>query len=112
MARLYSNENVPLPVVEELRKLGHDVVTSHESGTANRSVPDEAVLEFAISEERVLLTLNRKHFLRIHRATPEHFGIIACTFDPNFSRQAQRVHQAVLAAADLRNQFLRVNRPF
>jgi hypothetical protein len=24
MARLYSNENFPLPVVEELRRLGHD----------------------------------------------------------------------------------------
>ena len=47
MGRFYSNENFPLPVVEELRKLGHDVVTSHESGNANRSVPDEAVLEFA-----------------------------------------------------------------
>ena len=111
MGRFYSNENFPLPVVEELRKLGHDVVTSHESGNANRSVPDEAVLEFASSEERVLPTLNRKHFLRIHRATPEHFGIIACTFDPNFGSQAQRVHQASLAAGDLRNQFLRLNRP-
>jgi hypothetical protein len=27
MARLYSNENFPLPVVEELLRLGHDVLT-------------------------------------------------------------------------------------
>ncbi len=27
MARLYANENFPLPVVEELRRLGHDAVT-------------------------------------------------------------------------------------
>ncbi len=34
MARIYANENFPLPVVEELRRLGHDVVTSLESGNA------------------------------------------------------------------------------
>jgi len=27
MARLYADENFPLPVVEELRQLGHDVLT-------------------------------------------------------------------------------------
>lgn len=26
MARLYADENFPLPVVEELRRLGHDVL--------------------------------------------------------------------------------------
>ena len=33
MARLYANENFPLPVVEELRHLGHDVLTMQEAGT-------------------------------------------------------------------------------
>lgn len=32
MARLYSNENFPLSVVEELRRLGHDVLTVLEAG--------------------------------------------------------------------------------
>ncbi|MCL4832054.1 MAG: hypothetical protein KJZ86_06420 [Caldilineaceae bacterium] len=27
MARFYANENFPFPVVEELRRLGHDVLT-------------------------------------------------------------------------------------
>ncbi len=43
MARLYSNENFPLPVVEELRRLGHDVLTIQETGKANQEYPDEAV---------------------------------------------------------------------
>lgn len=30
MARLYSDENFPLPVVELLRGLGHDVLTARE----------------------------------------------------------------------------------
>ena len=42
MARLYSNENFPLPVVEELRRLGHSVLTIQETGKANQAVPDES----------------------------------------------------------------------
>jgi len=30
MAKFYANENFPLPVVEELRRLGHDVLTTYE----------------------------------------------------------------------------------
>ncbi len=32
MPRLYSNENFPLPVVNELRKLGYDVLTIQDEG--------------------------------------------------------------------------------
>jgi uncharacterized protein YukJ len=41
MARLYSNENFPLPVVEKLRELGHDVLTIQESGKADQALPDK-----------------------------------------------------------------------
>lgn len=67
MARLYSNENFPLPVVEELRRLGHDVLTIQETGQVGQAMSDEAVLAFARAEGRALLTLNRKHFIRLHR---------------------------------------------
>jgi hypothetical protein len=43
MALLYTNENFPLPVVVELRHLGHDVLTTQEAGEAGKSVPDEQV---------------------------------------------------------------------
>lgn len=55
MTRLYSNENFPLPVVEELRRLGHDVLTIQETGQANQSLSDEAVLAFASAEGRPLI---------------------------------------------------------
>ena len=41
-----------MPVVEELRRLGHDTLTSYESGRSNQSIPDEEVLSFAFNEER------------------------------------------------------------
>jgi predicted nuclease of predicted toxin-antitoxin system len=71
MARLYANENFPLPVVEELRATGHDVITVAETGKAEQAWPDEDVLEFAMQDDRVLLTLNRKHFIRLHHRQNE-----------------------------------------
>jgi hypothetical protein len=40
MAQLYSNENFPLPAVEELRLLGHDMLTIQETGKANQAMAD------------------------------------------------------------------------
>ncbi len=70
MARLYSNENFPLPVVEKLRALGHDVLTIQETGKADQAELGDKVLEFAATENRALLTLNRRHFIRLHREHP------------------------------------------
>ena len=111
MARLYSNENFPFPVVEELRWLEHDVLTTQEAGKAEQSVPDEEVLAFASSQGRAVLTLNRKHFIHLHRAQPEHAGIIVCTYDPDFIGQAKRIHAAIASEAQLSGQLIHVNRP-
>lgn len=85
MSQLYANENFPLPVVEELRRLGHDVLTTYESGRAGIAIPDDEVLAFSIAERRVLLTINRKHFIRLHHQQPNHMGMVVCTFDLNFA---------------------------
>jgi hypothetical protein len=42
LARLYANENFPLPAVKRLRELGHDVLTTIEAGKANQSIDDQA----------------------------------------------------------------------
>ena len=112
MARFYSNENLPMQVVTELRRLGHDVLTSMDAGKANSAVPDVEVLAFATAEGRILLTHNRRHFLRLHQhRTAEHAGIVICTFDPDFSRQAQRIDAAVAIESDIASKLVRVNRP-
>ena len=78
MARLYSNENFPQLGVAALRQLGHDVLTVLEAGRANQAIPDEAVLAFATADNRAVLTLNRRDFIRLHYQFPEHAGIIVC----------------------------------
>lgn len=40
MARLYANENFPMPVVEELRRLGHNVLTMLEAGQTGQAMSD------------------------------------------------------------------------
>jgi hypothetical protein len=98
-------------VVEALRSLGHDVLTSLDAGNANQAIPDEDVLAFANAEERVLLTLNRLHFLRLHREGGGlHAGICACTFDPDFTGQAARIDQALKENPHHRGVVIRVNR--
>jgi len=111
MARLYSNENFPLPVVDELRRVGHDVLTIHETGRANQALSDEAVLDFARSEQRTVVTLNRCHFVRLHGKRPNHAEIIACTYDPDFVALARRIHGAIEALPNLAGQLIRINRP-
>jgi len=82
MARLYANENFPLPVVQTLRGLGHDV-----------------------------LTHNRRHFIRLHADQPIHCGIVVCTFDPDFSRQSRHIDEAISTHDSLDGKLIRVNRP-
>jgi predicted nuclease of predicted toxin-antitoxin system len=111
MGQLYSNENFPLPVVTELRRLGHDVLTIQETGKADQATTDEQVLAFATAQGRAVLTLNRKHFIRLHRSSSQHAGIIVCTFDADFTAQAQRIHAALELEQTVSGKLIRVNRP-
>jgi hypothetical protein len=108
---LYSNENFPLPVVEELRRLGHDVLTVMEAGKTELSISDEDVLAFATQLDRAVLTLNRRHFIRLHGERPQHAGVIVCTYDPDFVGQAARIHERLSTMEQLAGELLRINRP-
>ena len=111
MARFYSNENFPLLTVTRLRKLGHEVVTALEAGNANQRIADEAVLAYATSGNRAVLTINRKHFVALYHKTPAHSGIVVCSLDTDFAGQANRIHEAVSLHAELTGMLIRVNRP-
>jgi predicted nuclease of predicted toxin-antitoxin system len=108
---LYVDENFPLRVVEELRRLGHDVLTAFEDGRANQSITDSDLLARAIANNRAVLTLNRIDFKRLHRQTPNHAGIIICTEDADRLGQAERITAAIAEMVDLRGKLIRVYRP-
>lgn len=111
MTALYSNENFPLPAVLELRRLGHDVLTIQETGRADQALSDPEVLAYAAEQRRILLTFNRRHFIRLHNSGQLHEGIIVCTFDPDFLALAQRIHEMLATESNWTGKLARVNRP-
>lgn len=101
MARLYGNENSPLPVVEALRARGHDVLSIQDTGNAGDALPDAEILHFATAEQRAVLALNCKDLIPLHQHSPTHAGITVCTLHPDFPAPAERIHQAIAADDDL-----------
>jgi hypothetical protein len=89
------NENFPLPAIEALRALGHDLLTSLKAGTANQGIPDEQVLAFGTQRSRAVLTHNRIDFKRLHCRQPHYAGIVVCTEDSDFPALANRINSAV-----------------
>ncbi|HKG80169.1 MAG TPA: DUF5615 family PIN-like protein [Pyrinomonadaceae bacterium] len=106
---LYADENFPLRVVEELRRLGQDVITALEDGKANQSITDKDLLARATELHRAVLTLNRLDFKRLHLQMPDHAGIIICTEDPDRVGQAQRVAESI-DEGEVRGRLVRVYR--
>ena len=109
MASLYADEDFRYGVVEQLRRLGHNVLTVQEAGRSGST--DAQVLADAIASGRAVLTYNRWDFERLHRQDPNHAGIISCTPEDDLDALAGRIDQAIAAAAPLSGQHVRVNRP-
>jgi hypothetical protein len=106
---LYADEDFSYPVVEELRRLGHDVLTVPEDG--RRGTPDPDILARPHALGRAVLTHNRRHFERLDRQGAMHSGILSATQDPHHHPAlAARIHKALAGLAPGR-WCLRVNRP-
>lgn len=108
MARLYADEHFPRQVVQNMRSLGHDILTVQEAG--NAGLADEDVLAFAISENRAVLTVNRRDFFQLHKLKPDHCGIIACTRDDDIPRLSANINDAISTAEILTGKVIRVYR--
>jgi hypothetical protein len=109
--RFLADENFPFPVVEALRSFGSDVLTLSDLGKAGQALTDIAVLKLASGDARAVLTLNRRHFVRLHQSDSDHSGIVVCSFDLDFDGQAERIRAAVGAQSLLAGQLLRINGP-
>ena len=108
MFRFYSNENLSSILVNELRRLGYDVLTSYEAGKANQKIPDALVLAEATANNRCLITFNRDDFVELHRSGVEHAGIVVCKEDRNRLGQALALHQYLMTQQTLQNRLIRV----
>jgi predicted nuclease of predicted toxin-antitoxin system len=97
--RFLVNENVTKTVTQELRRLGHDVLSVKES---MRSESDEAILARAQTEERIVVT-HDKDFgeLAFRSQLPASCGVILLRLtgsDPDADNQ--RILEAVESRTD------------
>ncbi len=74
----YVDEDLTKSLAEQLRRHGFDAISTQEIGHIQRD--DEWHLEFAISQERAILTRNRDHYMQLYdeywQAGKTHYGII------------------------------------
>jgi predicted nuclease of predicted toxin-antitoxin system len=92
--RLLADENFPKPLVDMLRADGSDVIWAR---TDCRGCKDSALLDYAESEARIILTLDNDFWqialqrraplersgvvlFRVHPATPENLGPLVRSF--------------------------------
>ena len=109
--RLYADENFPQSVVEELRKLNHDVLTAHDAGQANQRIPDPQVLAYATQQQRAVITQNRYDFIKLHKIVTKHAGIIVCREDHRHPLElANRIQAQLIIQTPLDNKLIRVNK--
>lgn len=100
-----------MPLVTALRELGHDVLTAREAGCANQGISDAEQLRSATALGRAILTHDRRHFRRLHRANPRHAGIVAVSQSQHIAREAARLHELIEAQASLAGRFLCLDLP-
>ena len=110
MARLYADEQFPRVVVELLRLMIHNILTVQAAGKDNPKNPDEEVLAFTVSENRAVLTQNRRHFIRLHNLQPDRAGIIVCRAEDDLARMAANINEAISSLETLTGQLIRVDR--
>jgi Domain of unknown function (DUF5615) len=110
LADFYADENFRYPVVEALRRRGHDVLTCQEAGRGEQKIPDLDVLADANALGRIVLTQNRGDFKQLHQLGLPHVGIVNCSYDPDTEGHARRIEEAVCKETPGERWLVRVTR--
>jgi len=84
------DENIPLITVEELRRLGHDVLDIREAG--KQGLNDDLLWADVQLEQRILITTDKGF---VSRRNERHYGVLIVRLrQPN----EQKIHNRVLQA--------------
>lgn len=95
--KLYLDQMFQVDVAQALREQGYDVLRASETGQARAD--DYQILEKAISENRILITLDEHFGDWVVLPLSSHLGVIRITVNPTTSRKIIK----------LLSQFLRKN---
>ena len=105
---LYLNENIPVQIINHFSRLGIKSIHTHQ--VENNGISDEAQLIYAAKNKYILVTHNRKHFLKLHKEwmseSKKHYGIITIGQKGSNQKIAERIYNY------LENDFHKANLPF
>jgi hypothetical protein len=103
--RLFADVMFPIQIVRALRLLGYEVRTAQQhQGTSRPDQPltDEQILEAANDFRGAVLTLNDRHFVRLHFETHcTHKGIIICKHTSEYEKRAKEIDDIIKASTPL-----------
>ncbi|MEG4233103.1 DUF5615 family PIN-like protein [Microcoleus sp. Pol11C3] len=99
-----------MAMVEHLRSLDCDVLTSYDAGQANQEIPDDEVLRFATEQNRAVISFNRDDFVALHRGGEHHAGIIVCKDDRDYLGQVTILHAYVQDVDSLFDRLIRIKK--
>ncbi|MEM6395525.1 MAG: DUF5615 family PIN-like protein [Bacteroidota bacterium] len=111
MQQLLADEDFPFPAVLRLRELGFDIVTLQNLGLAGIGLQDIQVLELARILKRAVVTCNRRDFIKLHKETSSHFGILVCTRNPDHISLAETIHFQLEKSLNTENVLLKIYKP-
>lgn len=111
MLKLYADEQFPRPAVHRLIAKGFDVLTVQDANKDNQKISDPEVLAFAISQERAVITQNRRDFIALHNQSKTHAGIIVCTKNLDWDSFAEEIERVLTGRTSIAGELIRVNRP-
>lgn len=108
MSKFYADENIRIQMVQEMRAKGLDVQTSPEAN--NDGITDPEQLDYATSQNRIILTDNRRDFIKLHNDGQEHAGIFS--YKPHslsVEQATARTHYVSEQVSDMQNTHVRIN---
>ena len=109
MGRFFADEDFDSEIGTALARLGHDLDGVVRRGLGNNGTTDDEVLALAAGEGRILLTHNRRHFVRLHRTTPSHAGIVVCSQRGEREEMAGTIDRLLSELGSFSGRLVRVN---
>jgi len=106
------NENLSDDIAKRLRADGVDAISSHETGMDTQD--DDAQMQFAVSQGRAIVTINKRDFARINArynaSSWQHYGVIVSN-DIDHSVIYRRLLKltANLQAEDIKNRLIKLH---
>ncbi|HLC62122.1 MAG TPA: DUF5615 family PIN-like protein [Candidatus Nanoarchaeia archaeon] len=101
--KFLADENVDLPAVKTLKRLGVNIISIHDIGMVEYA--DEEILNYAKENEIAVITQDTD-FLRLHAKNSENAGIIFLTKPLNTGGLIKEIQKIVMLFDNLENMII------